>query len=202
MEDTAPRVSCERRRSVGRASHASLPGEPPKTRPPCWVLVPALLVALAAVGTLASGEGLRAQWARLTADHNLELRRLSLEAFEGTNAFRASQGLGPLRWSEGTAAVAAAHAAEMAANERLTHRGLPARATQLPVLLARAGENLARCPGPGPAACALAGWAASPSHRENLSGDWALCGVGAARAPGGVVYLAQLFARTVSGGLA
>lgn len=87
------------------------------------------------------------------------------------NALRAQAGSGPLRADPRLSAAAEAHARDMTARGYFAHRtpegtGAAARAQAAGCATAFVGENLAW--GQPDAMAALAGWAASAAHRQNL----------------------------------
>jgi uncharacterized protein YkwD len=60
--------------------------------------------------------------------------------------------------------------------------------------IAAAAENVALSNGnPDVTGTAIRGWAASPGHRKNMSGDFAETGVGVAIARNGTVYVTQIY---------
>uniref|UniRef100_A0A7S1WR39 SCP domain-containing protein n=1 Tax=Alexandrium catenella TaxID=2925 RepID=A0A7S1WR39_ALECA len=127
-----------------------------------------------------------------------DFQEISRKVFDRTNAYRASEGLPSLEWSDGIAAIAAEHASKMASGEaRFSHQGFAQRAASFPVAHSSAGENLAACRGSAPqqvANCTVDGWIQSRTHEENLVGRFDLCGVGTARSREGAFFLAQLLA--------
>lgn len=121
---------------------------------------------------------------------------IARQALDGTNAYRARKGLAPLRWHDGIAKIAAEHAAQMASGSMpFSHEGFDARVRAFPVAHSRAAENLALNQGVADVArVAVDGWIKSPGHEKNLSGPYALCGIGVGRSANGTFYLTQLFA--------
>lgn len=121
---------------------------------------------------------------------------ISRQALDGTNRYRGSKGLAPLRWNEGIARIAAEHAAQMASGAMpFSHDGFDARVRAFPIHHRGAAENLAMNHGLAEVAdTAVKGWIESPGHEKNLRGSYNLCGIGTARAPNGAFYLTQLFA--------
>ena len=80
----------------------------------------------------------------------------------------------------------------------LGHAGFESRAEEIAkfIDLAGAAENVSKHDRKSDFAhFAVTGWLASPGHRKNIDGDYALTGVGAARSSEGVVYFTQLFVR-------
>merc|ERR1712048_1046331 len=125
-----------------------------------------------------------------------DLQLIARQAIDGTNRYRATKGLPPLRWNDGIARIAAEHAASMASGAApFSHDGFDARVRAFPVYQRAAGENLALNSGVSNVAdVAVDGWIKSPGHEKNLRGNFNLCGIGAARSGNGTFYLTQLFA--------
>ncbi|CAK9039587.1 Uncharacterized membrane protein YlbC [Durusdinium trenchii] len=123
---------------------------------------------------------------------------IARQALDGTNRYRASKGLPPLRWNDGIARIARDHAEQMASGAApFSHDGVDQRFRAYPVAHQSAAENLALNNGIADVAgAAVNGWINSPGHERNLSGRFNLCGIGAARASNGTFYLTQLFAAT------
>lgn len=121
---------------------------------------------------------------------------IARQALDGTNRYRASKGLPPLRWNDGIARIAREHAEQMASGAApFSHDGVDQRFRAYPVAYQSAAENLALNNGIADVAgAAVKGWINSPGHERNLSGRFNLCGIGAARASNGTFYLTQLFA--------
>lgn len=121
---------------------------------------------------------------------------IARQALDGTNRYRASKGLAPLRWNEGIAQIAAEHAAQMAAGQMpFNHDGFNQRASRFPLAHSGAGENLAMSHGYSEVAqTAVDGWIKSPGHEKNLRGQFNVCGIGCA-CSNGKWYTTQLFAR-------
>ena len=115
---------------------------------------------------------------------------------EMANAERARAGLAPLKMDNGLVRAARAHAAEMAAENQLSHQfsgepPLPQRlAASSSLHLERTGENVAMAADPDQAHHALM---SSPPHRDNLlSPNYNVAGFGVIRS-GRVIYVAQDF---------
>jgi uncharacterized protein YkwD len=112
------------------------------------------------------------------------------------NAERIHAGLAPLKMDDGLVRAARAHAAEMAAQNQLSHQfsGEPALPQRLsassPLHLEREGENVAMASNPDQAHQALM---ASPPHRDNLlNPNFNVAGFGVFRS-GHMIYVAQDF---------
>jgi len=121
---------------------------------------------------------------------------IARQALDGTNRYRASKGLMPLRWHDGIARIAREHAEQMARGQMpFSHDGVDQRFRAYPVAHRAAAENLALNSGVADVSgTAVNGWIKSPGHEKNLSGAFNLCGIGVARASNGTFYLTQLFA--------
>jgi uncharacterized protein YkwD len=120
--------------------------------------------------------------------------------YERVETLRAERALRPEERSEALDRVARAHSLDMAQRGYLAHEtpeGLN------PVGRIEAGgvsgfrlaaENIGQSSAADPAAAIVAGWLASPSHRENLfSPPWNATGVGAAIARDGSLIVTQVF---------
>lgn len=124
---------------------------------------------------------------------------ISRQALDGTNQYRASKGLTPLRWNVGIASIAAKHAISMARGEApFSHDGADERFGAFRacgVYYQTAAENLALNRGMWQVAdAAVDGWIKSPGHERNLRGPFNQCGIGTAQSANGTFYLTQLFA--------
>jgi uncharacterized protein YkwD len=119
-----------------------------------------------------------------------------------TNRFRAAQRLPQLAWSDGLAASASAHAADMAARRYFAHQSPEGfgHAERVSLLsrdeCAQTGENLAWRDDPRRGADASQiqkMWEDSPGHRRNLTnGDFVQAGYGAVRI-GSALYAAGVY---------
>lgn len=92
---------------------------------------------------------------------------------QSTNAFRAGQGLGPLKANAAMNAVAAAYAQKM--HDTCTFEHNPNFSRQIPGGWTRAGENIAAGYAPG---AVVQAWIDSPGHRANLLGNYTHIGIG------------------------
>lgn len=122
------------------------------------------------------------------------------ELLDLANAARKDAGLSPLASDDGLAKAARTHAAEMAAQQQLSHQfadeaGLAQRlAATSDLHLDRAGENVSYA---GNAAQAEDGLMHSPPHRANLlNADFNVAGFGVVRS-GGLLYVTQDFGRSL-----
>lgn len=122
---------------------------------------------------------------------------------ELVNQRRDSRGLPSLRWDDRVAAIAREHSQAMASGRRpFSHDGFDARADRIGGFLdarsmaenvaydSRTGQDLGRQ--------VVAGWIASPGHRQNIEGDFTVTGIGAAEGRDGVSYFTQIFVKTAS----
>ncbi len=130
---------------------------------------------------------------RDSSNYDLQAER---QLMEMANAERARAGLAPLKMDDGLVRAARAHAAEMAAQNQLSHQfsgepSLPQRlAASSSLHLERTGENVAMAGSPDQAHQALM---SSPPHRDNLlSPNYNVAGFGAIRS-GRMIYVAQDF---------
>jgi uncharacterized protein YkwD len=135
-----------------------------------------------------------------SADSSGDSSRYDVQAerqlMEMANAERARAGLAPLKMDDGIVRAARAHAAEMAAQNQLSHQfsdepPVPQRlAASSSLHLERTGENVAMAADPDQAHHALM---SSPPHRDNLlSPNYNVAGFGVIRS-GKMIYLAQDF---------
>lgn len=116
------------------------------------------------------------------------------------NVERRAAGVDPLVWDDALAEAAALHSDDMAARGELSHEGgdgsrVGRRARAAGFAWRMIGENVAA--GPSTAEAAVAGWMASPEHRENIL-DPGFAATGAATATAEDAYgryWTQVFAR-------
>src|SRR5579863_6433009 len=165
-----------------------------------WALITAVSLHLAAGGApskaaadMTSPSSWQQASSQDSAAYDLEAERQLLEM---ANAERAEAGLAPLKMDPGLVRAARAHAAEMAAQNQLSHQfsgepSLPQRLAATSALrLDREGENVAMAPNPDQAHQALM---SSPPHRDNLmSPKFNVAGFGVFRS-GHILYVAQDF---------
>jgi len=126
-----------------------------------------------------------------------EMQNVFRAAHDLSNEYRTSKGLPALRWHQGLADIAEAHARSIAQGlANFTHSGFESRVSQYPFSYGSAAENLSMCRGHADKAkCSVDGWIASPPHEKNLAdASFDLCGIGAAVNPQGRYYFTQLFA--------
>ena len=119
-----------------------------------------------------------------------EMRKLAVDAYEKTNAYRASQGLQTLIWSERLAQDAIVRAEEI---EQVFSHQRPNKTDWWTVDSEHMyGENLAQ--GYTTSDSVVQAWIDSPSHRENLEEvEFITCGISAWRGSDGNIYIAQEF---------
>ena len=114
------------------------------------------------------------------------------------NTQRSLEGLPALRPWKALATVAREHSANMARRQvPFGHGGFEDRASYLSRIspLASLGENVAYNYGfKDPLATAVKGWMESPSHRDNILGNFVESGIGIAFSSEGHCYITQLFA--------
>ena len=133
------------------------------------------------------------------ASDPVDLATLEQEVAERINAHRKASKLAPFAYDDRVAAIARRHSERMASGRaKLGHDGFEARAEEISQFLALAGaaENVSKHRRESDfAEFAVSGWLASPVHRKNIDGDYAITGIGAARSSQGLVYFTQLFVR-------
>lgn len=129
-----------------------------------------------------------------------ELARLEAALHEGVNEVRRREGLIPLQRDAGVDRVARAHSRDMASRGYFAHQtpeGLtpPDRLARGGVAgISLAGENVGLTSRPDPNQEIVAGWLASPVHRQNLLAPvFNRTGIGIARASDGTLYYTQLY---------
>ena len=156
----------------------------------CFVVVLASCVSLQAASDSRSSGAAVARPARSSA-------ALEQDVVERVSRHRRARGLAPLALDARVAQQARLHSEAMAAGKTpFGHDGFPARVAALRRVTAvrSTAENVALNAGArDPAADAVQGWLASPGHRENIEGPYALTGVGVASNAKGEVYLTQIF---------
>lgn len=130
-----------------------------------------------------------------------EFAQIEARVHASVEALRRTRELRPLPRDAALDGVARAHSLDMAQRGYLAHEtpeGLDpvGRLSKGGVDgLRLAAENIGQSSAGDPVAAIVAGWQASPSHRENLfSPPWNATGIGAARARDGSLVVTQLFA--------
>jgi len=165
-----------------------------------WALITVLSLHLAAGGAASRAAADRTPNSAFQptslSDSQLYDVQAERQLLEMANGERAHAGLAPLKQDDGLVRAARAHAAEMAAQNQLSHQfsgepSLPQRlAVSSPLHLEREGENVAMAPNPDQAHQALM---ESPPHRDNLlSPNFNVAGFGVFRS-GHMLYVAQDF---------
>lgn len=114
------------------------------------------------------------------------------------NQRRSDRRLPALQWDARIAQVAREHSSAMASGRRgFGHDGFDARAAQLGGMMTMSSmaENVAYDSRDGDrlASLVVAGWIASPGHRQNIEGSFTRTGVGVARGADGTRYFTQIF---------
>ena len=129
-----------------------------------------------------------------------ELARLEQQLHGAVNDFRADQKLIRLERRAELDAVARAHSEDMAKRGFFAHENPDGemwwqRMDRAGVSgFTLAGENVAQTNEADPNRAVLAGWQASPAHRENLlARPFNATGIGIARAPDGRLFYTQLY---------
>lgn len=171
-----------------------------------WALITALCLYLAA-GTAPLHAGTRpghtskGSWQQDSSDRPSYDKVAEKQLLEKANRDRERAGLPPLKMDEGLLRAARIHAAQMAAEEQLSHQflGEPSLIYRLSsnstLHLERAGENVAVAPTADDAHRALM---SSPPHRDNLlNKDFNVAGIGVARR-GAQIYVAQDFGASLA----
>jgi uncharacterized protein YkwD len=125
------------------------------------------------------------------------LAALEARVFRKVNQYRRSRGLTPLNLDRSVSQQARLHSQRMANGISPVGHGdfdRRVRAIAVKVPYRSAGENVAVHPGyDDPVAIALKGWIESPSHRQNLEGNFDTTGIGIAADSGGKLYFTQIF---------
>ena len=169
-----------------------------------WALVTSISLHLAAAGMPASSPATAADtapkssWTQVSPNESPSFDGdAERQLLEKANADRAQAGLPPLKVDAGLVKAARAHAAEMAAQNQLSHQfsGEPPLADRIAATsdlhVKREGENVAMAGNPDQAHQALM---ASPPHRDNLmSPNFNVAGFGVIRS-GHMLFVAQDFA--------
>ena len=120
-----------------------------------------------------------------------EMRKLAVDAYEATNAYRVSQGLSALVWSERLAmdAIVRAEEIEIKFSHTRPKNNLDWYTVDSDYMY---GENLAQ--GYNTSDSVVTAWINSLSHRENLEDkEFITCGISAWRGTNGTIYIAQEF---------
>ena len=121
---------------------------------------------------------------------DIEMRTLSVEAYEETNRYRASVGVPEVMWSERLAMDAITRAQEI--EKKFSHTRPNGTDWWTVDSEHMYGENLAQ--GFNTSTSVVEAWINSPSHRENLEDkEFQTCGISAWRGEDGTIFIAQEF---------
>jgi len=130
------------------------------------------------------------------AEEAFQFSAIEIEVHDLVNAYRADNGLPALELDPTIGSTARIHSQDMLDGAvDFGHDGFDARAEAIGQVLdvSSAAENVAFSAGfDDPADIVVQGWIDSPGHEENMVGDFALTGIGAAE-QGGEYYFTQLF---------
>lgn len=130
---------------------------------------------------------------------DLELAEIAKSAHQQVNEYRASQGLAPLEFNTLISEQAKIHSENMAQQTvDFSHEGFQDRIEALKdnISYSGAAENIAYNMGYGdPATRAVSGWIESDGHRQNMTGNYNLTGIGVAVNQEGEYYFTQIFIR-------
>ena len=163
------------------------------SRRPVFVLLVVTVVFVLACGASRATPGRDAPTARPTTG----VTGLERAVHELVNRHRSARHLAVLTPDPRISQEARRHSVAMAAGTTpFGHEGFDDRAQALraAVPCSRVAENVASNLGHrDPAAEAVRGWLASPSHRGNIEGPYGRTGVGVARSASGEVFFTQLF---------
>lgn len=157
-----------------------------------------MLIAIG-VGRLGVGEAANpnavSQGNNLTIAQNTELT-LARQVHQQVNEYRQSLNLAPLTLNAEISQQARKHSQNMAENKvEFSHSGFDRRIKALKGINYRsAAENVAYNQGYGdPVEQAVAGWIESESHRQNMTGNYNLTGIGVAKNQRDEYYFTQIF---------
>lgn len=121
------------------------------------------------------------------------------EIYQKINQYRLSQGLDPLQLNPTVTQQARLHSERMAAKTiELGHRDLRKRIETINILVNvdKVGENIALISANNNLSdIALQRWLNDPIHRQPITGDFNLTGIGVAQAASGEYYLTQIFVK-------
>lgn len=125
---------------------------------------------------------------------NSELK-LARQVHEQINEYRKSLNLAPLTLNAEISEQARKHSENMARNKvEFSHDGFDRRIKALSISYRSAAENVAYNQGYGdPVKQAVSGWIESEGHRQNLTGNYNLTGIGAVKNQQGEYYFTQIF---------
>jgi uncharacterized protein YkwD len=113
------------------------------------------------------------------------------------NRYRRERGLAPLTLDARISEQARRHSVAMATGGvRVGHEGFKdrIRILQHVMKVGRSAENVGMSQGyAAPARQTVAGWLASPAHRESIEGRYHFTGIGVVRNRAGEIYFTQIF---------
>ena len=128
-----------------------------------------------------------------------DLADLAQQTHQQVNQYRASANLSPLEFNAVISEQARIHSENMAQQTvKFGHNGFENRVEALEDEIAYRGvaENVAYNMGHrDPVSKAVQGWIASDGHRQNMTGDYSLTGIGVAKNHRGEYYFTQIFIR-------
>ena len=130
----------------------------------------------------------------MTIAQNSELA-LARQVHEQINEYRKSLNLAPLTLNAEISQQARKHSENMAENKvEFSHDGFDRRIKALSISYRSAAENVAYNQGYGnPVEQAVEGWIKSKGHRQNLTGNYNLTGIGVVENQQGEYYFTQIF---------
>jgi uncharacterized protein YkwD len=122
---------------------------------------------------------------------------LEREIHERVNRYRSERGLAPFTLDARISEQARHHSGAMATGRvRVGHEGFKDRihVLQQEMKVGWSAENVGMSQGyADPAQQAVAGWLASPAHRESIEGRYHFTGIGVVRNRAGAIYFTQIF---------
>lgn len=120
---------------------------------------------------------------------------LARQVHEQINEYRQSLNLEPLTLNARISEQARKHSENMAENKvEFSHDGFDRRIKALGISYRSAAENVAYNQGYGdPVEKAVEGWIKSKGHRQNLTGNYNLTGIGVVENQQGEYYFTQIF---------
>ena len=120
---------------------------------------------------------------------------LARQVHEQVNEYRKSLNLAPLTLNAEISDRARQHSQNMAQNKvDFGHSGFDSRIEALSISYRSAAENVAYNQGYGdPVKQAVEGWIESEGHRQNLTGNYNLTGIGVVKNQQGEYYFTQIF---------
>lgn len=132
--------------------------------------------------------GLSAQACKTADTSGTAAASLEQYVFQHVNTYRVAQGLPELEWDSRVADIARSHSCDMAQGRAsFGHEGFSDRVTAISAILSirAVGENVGMTSNlDSPARVIVDAWKTSPSHQENMVGDFHVTGVGVSYDPG------------------